>query len=417
MVLELTQALNRILEWHKPHNPQFADYLQPSLSINEIDNLAKDLPFQLPTELYTLYQWRNGSQQREYDCQDPDYQFAAIFDGWTFRPLQDVVKIYCTKFTNYSYGNCSKHEDNYHSCLKNFHLLSIFYCIHYTYDGKYWLNKRSGLSPIILTSFDEGELAIRRKYSSLTSMMLTLAEYYESGTYDLRPKYHFHNSWAELEAEINKNKSTLAFFYKVENKIWLKYNHELKEFAIQTLEEQSFSELTWIHIVYEIIQFKNSISCELFIKWLNELLDYYKQDDYRSTYIASLDSKLYQIDQDNFDYCPIETGLPKILGEIGDIKAVPILIRTLQDNTLFKESCYSRVCAAKSLGQLKDKRATISLIDVLQNDWTESRKAAIWALGEIGDNRAIEAVAKFTEDEDLTIRETAREALTKLRSP
>lgn len=412
MVSELTQTLNRILEWHKQHIPQNLDYLQPGLSKNEIDNLTKDLPFQLSSELYTLYQWRNGSQQGEFD-----YQYAAIFDGWTFRPLQDVVKISCfrliQKTINYSYKDLSKHEDNYHSYMNRFNLLPIFYCLKNTYHGRLWLNKKLELSPIIFEIFEEGELSILDKYSSLTSMMLTIAEYYESGTYGQRPKFY---SCAEWEAAMYENKSIYASYYERENRIWRRYNYELIEFALKILSEESFSQLTWIYILYEIIQFKERITCEPFIRWLNELLDYYKQDNFINTYIGCLDEKLERINSNNYDYCSIETGLTRILGEIGDVKAVPILIQVLQDNTFFQESCYSRVSAAKSLGQLRDKRATIPLIDILQNDWKESTKAAIWALGEIKDNRAIEVIAKFTEDEDLTLRETARAALTKLQS-
>lgn len=408
MVSELTQALNRILEWHKQHIPQNLEYLQPGLSKNEIDRLTEDLPFQLSSELYTLYQWRNGSQQGEFD-----YQYAAIFDGWTFRPLQDVVRIYCTKSTNYSYRNRSKHEENYHSYMNRFNLLSIFCCLENRYYGRLWLNKKLELSPIIFESFEEGELSILDKYSSLTSMMLTIAEYYESGTYARRPKFYSYTEW---EAAMYENKSIYASYYELENRIWQKHNYELIEFALKSLSEESFSQFTWIYILYEIIQFKERITCEPFIRWLNELLDYYKQDNFVNTYISCLDEKLYKTDSDNIDYCDIETGLPKILGEIGDTKAVPILIRVLKDNALFQKSCYSRVCAAKSLGHLKEKRATIPLMDILQNDWKESKKAAVWALGEIKDNRAIEVIVKFTEDEDLTLRETARAALTKLQS-
>ncbi|MBW4598631.1 MAG: hypothetical protein KME29_03220 [Calothrix sp. FI2-JRJ7] len=59
---ELINALERILKWTKQHRPRYVDYLQPGLSRGEIEDLVKDLPFQIPLEVYELYQWRNGAR-------------------------------------------------------------------------------------------------------------------------------------------------------------------------------------------------------------------------------------------------------------------------------------------------------------------------------------------------------------------
>lgn len=57
---ELTNALNRILSWFKKNKPSTIESLQPGLTIEEIDEKVKDLPFRLTQEVYELYQWRNG---------------------------------------------------------------------------------------------------------------------------------------------------------------------------------------------------------------------------------------------------------------------------------------------------------------------------------------------------------------------
>ena len=56
MTSQLTNALNRILNWIEKYNSYYVKYLQPGLSKKEVDNLVEDLPFKLPSEVYELYQ-------------------------------------------------------------------------------------------------------------------------------------------------------------------------------------------------------------------------------------------------------------------------------------------------------------------------------------------------------------------------
>ena len=44
--------------------PNRAAELRPGLTRNEINELVKDLPFNLPDEVYELYQWHDGSVNR-----------------------------------------------------------------------------------------------------------------------------------------------------------------------------------------------------------------------------------------------------------------------------------------------------------------------------------------------------------------
>ena len=57
---ELTNALDRILNWFQNNKPSTIDSLQPGLTVEEIEEKVKDLPFRLTQEVYELYQWRNG---------------------------------------------------------------------------------------------------------------------------------------------------------------------------------------------------------------------------------------------------------------------------------------------------------------------------------------------------------------------
>ena len=122
----------------------------------------------------------------------------------------------------------------------------------------------------------------------------------------------------------------------------------------------------------------------------------------------------YRKNKDNFHYLQLETGLPQLMGELGDIKAVPILITALKDDNLFQAKPFSKICAAKALGQLKDTRATFPLIEILSSDWDEARKAAAWALGEIQDLAAIEPLIQVLQDENREVRDIAQAALLKI---
>ncbi|MGB3759973.1 MAG: SMI1/KNR4 family protein [Rivularia sp. (in: cyanobacteria)] len=56
----LTESLEQILIQLEQKDPEIASSLQPGLTREEIDQIANDLPFKLPEEVYELYQWQNG---------------------------------------------------------------------------------------------------------------------------------------------------------------------------------------------------------------------------------------------------------------------------------------------------------------------------------------------------------------------
>ena len=72
------------------------------------------------------------------------------------------------------------------------------------------------------------------------------------------------------------------------------------------------------------------------------------------------------------------------LGELGDERAVHVLIRAVDDTNQ-----WVRIVAAEALGQIADKRATQRLIFGLNDDSIWVRRASVVALGQIGDEEAI----------------------------
>ena len=92
---------------------------------------------------------------------------------------------------------------------------------------------------------------------------------------------------------------------------------------------------------------------------------------------------------DNF----VRENAAELLGWLNDKRAIPHLIKALKDS-------WVRESAARSLGRLKAKEAVNDLVRIALNkeisDYT--RKAAIVALGEIGDKKAVQALWELTKD-------------------
>ena len=391
MISDLTTGLNRILKWIEKHEPRYVEYLQPGLSMVEIEEIVKELTFQLPPEVYELYQWRNGARQG-----DLSQDTAWLFQNWTFRSLQEVV----AQHQKYLEEKCIAviSWNNHRSYLNNFQKLNIFYSNNMFSDfGCIWINTSSKFNPVIFESCKEGALTINAKYSSLTSMILTIAECYEtSACQNISPESLF-----------------IACDPFLESKIWRKYNFTLIDFALDCLQEKSLSHLEWFYILDELVEFKDTRTVKCLIQCLQHLLDSHVDDI--TKYIGYRNAKLCRRDMNNnFDYYQLESGLPKILGEIGDIRAIPVLITALSSDKLYRSSYRSRLCAANALGQLKDNAATIPLIEALRDDSDEVRQTAAWALGEIGDPQAVEPLIEALSDSDNQVRDAAREALSKL---
>ncbi|GAH55065.1 unnamed protein product [marine sediment metagenome] len=90
----------------------------------------------------------------------------------------------------------------------------------------------------------------------------------------------------------------------------------------------------------------------------------------------------------------------RLLGEIGDPKAVEPLIIVLLKN----QTSDVRVAAAQALGQIGDTRAVEPLIAILEDlaEETYVRENAIEALGKIANNRALEALVATLKDDGIS---------------
>ena len=151
---ELTNALNRILNWFENNKPSTIESLQPGLTIEEIEEKAKDLPFRLTQEVYELYQWRNGMID-DGSCFFRYYRFISLEEA-----LEEL------KLMEEAWG-----------LSLPFGWFPLF-----EYEGEYFSivgAEENTENSLILRTY-EGIDIIHR---SLTNMMLCIAEFYETGAY------------------------------------------------------------------------------------------------------------------------------------------------------------------------------------------------------------------------------------------
>ncbi|MBD2450776.1 SMI1/KNR4 family protein [Nostoc sp. FACHB-152] len=156
----LTAAIERIMNWLQQYQPEFAASFLPGLTREQIQEQTKDLPGLIPEEIYELYQYRNGTLEE---------MKSTVYPVFHFLPLDEAVQIFPAFFdpheTDYSYLYENK-------CLFPFLRDNCSHCA-------VLLDEHKQLSSPVVDIADDGDISLM--YQSLTSMMLTIADYLETG--------------------------------------------------------------------------------------------------------------------------------------------------------------------------------------------------------------------------------------------
>ncbi len=351
----LNQALHRILKWLEEHKPEAISLLQPGLSNNEIEELVKDLPIQFPQELYDLYKWKNGSED------SPEQENVAyIFNGFSFYPLEYAIKIYRQKLIKRNRSTLN---------INSLGWIEIFF--HYIgkeVGGYLVIDDSQEAGQVIFTYNKDGAETVDR-YTSLTSMITTIAECYETGAYSITKNEYLTGSVTED--------------YQKAHQLWCKHNSEIVDSLLEKLQELS-SYQSFIDIANDIKELQDPRTVKLLIRVLQRPVLTYD------------------------DLC-IQGLAAKMLGELGDAGAVEPLISALQN-----DSWMTQYLEARSLGQVKYKPANDPWIEPLKDSHNRVREMAVWALGEIGDLRAVEPLIDVLRDRDYRVKQAANEAWDKL---
>jgi len=319
MTLDLTNALNRILTWLKQNKSNYVNCLQPGLSKTEIDQIVRDLPFTIPSEIYELYQWRNGAIEGEMGI-------AALFGGWSFYPLEQIV-------LNYEKAHKERQKmilakisfiklSDFAPYIDNFTPLKVFQSFdEWRYTGSVWLNQNLDFHPVVFDYFEAGVFEVTRMYTSLTSMMQTIAECYETGAYS-------------INLDLLHIKNFVKYDFEKEEIIWRKYNSSLIELALHALNKGSLSGWFFAHFSKILITFKDKRAVKVLIQHLD----------------TSFNSSSSHLKEDFFTDYPPQANIINILGEIGDVNALEVISRfTDHEDYWISEAAQSAVVKLKQI--------------------------------------------------------------------
>lgn len=162
----LTDALNRIMTWLQQNSPTSASGFLPGLSPEAIEKKLGELPFRLPQELYELYQWRNG-----------DDRCSSVFVYHWLLSLDTAIQY--SQDINDSFWLEVREKDG-----DPLYLFPMF-----DFDGEYFAvpgsDSPTDTASIFHIGCDDGGVSLA--FTSLTNMMLAIAECYETGVYSVTP--------------------------------------------------------------------------------------------------------------------------------------------------------------------------------------------------------------------------------------
>lgn len=167
----LLSSLDKIIDIWQQDREDLIELIQPGLSVQVIQGYLSNLSFQVPQEVYQLYQWQNGIQIPEF------YDVALDFiPGFWFLPLAETLKKF-EHLKEFKNDFTFLQDEAYHRPW--FPILSS--------DLGYFivLGDKNTLisSPVFFLSWNSEDVIFETRYPSLTSMMTIIAECYESGAY------------------------------------------------------------------------------------------------------------------------------------------------------------------------------------------------------------------------------------------
>jgi HEAT repeat protein len=105
---------------------------------------------------------------------------------------------------------------------------------------------------------------------------------------------------------------------------------------------------------------------------------------------------------------PVRIGAADALGKISDALAIGPLMKALKDI-----NPQVRASSARALGEIGNNRATNDLMLLLSDP--NAGSDAAWALGKIGDARALDALNQAAGSQDTSIAREAAEAIEKIK--
>lgn len=376
-------ALERILECLQLQSPQMVQSLQPGLTTTEIAAIA-DLPFQLPTEVVEIYQWRNGSSY-EPRCYE-------ILPCYCFLSLDEAIRQYRLTIDIISYIENWQEYFN-PSWLPLFALDGNFYVVASDWDPS---------KPAPITYYDEylscGGSGQEFEFDSLTDMLLAVAECWEQGAYyadaygnpetdeakeiQIHLKYHPQQRKA-IAALLDNQKSQLSEEELGSAYYNLAHSHHPRA-ADVILRDLPDPNLVNSNFDYELIRLLGELNDPRALEYVLTLLQ--SDNVYtRNKAILPLQSLIHYFSNNQriFELLlqtvqDVNPGysvwvdlyiVVDLLGEFSDSRVVNPLIELYHNsNNDDHYDIETRHSILKTLGKLKDSRAEEFLLQIQQNE-------------------------------------------------
>jgi hypothetical protein len=203
---ELTEALKRIKHWLQTNMPS-EDCLKPGLTPAQIDAFLGNSPFKLPREVRELYEFCDG-----------DVNEVKFFPFLGFYSLKQAVE------------ECNHLSKFYEELALPPYQLPIFFN-----DDRYYVickeNENIEVASVWLFTRGGANLLC---YSSITSLILMIAECYETGAYFIATEEYQREYYGEdfgewVEGDIVFENPYLEEDYEKSSLIFKKYNPEIGE--------------------------------------------------------------------------------------------------------------------------------------------------------------------------------------------
>ncbi len=173
---KLTEGLKRIDVWLQVNMPERPSQLISGISHNEIKEQVQNLPFNLPDEVYELYEWHNGDAE------------GLIFDNYNFLSLRTAVATYREWLAQIQYD---KHQEAYF-LEKGFPIFELW-----SECGVLLCLVCDGFDNYPIRMLDTSCKDYSFRYRSLTDLILHVADWYELAKY-----YEEHAIW-DIDIEIS----------------------------------------------------------------------------------------------------------------------------------------------------------------------------------------------------------------------
>ncbi len=178
---DLTITLEQILTWLQNNKPDYASSLQDGLPRSEIDIASQKLPFQIPEEIYELFQWRNGSQEVLFAPFDPSPSFLS---------LEYAIET-ADWFSDDPDLGGKRYKDK---------MLFPFIGVHKTLYAVV-INSESKYTPVVLPDFEDDRTQLVSL--SVNRLMMTILECLETVSFDLYDSEETYTIAAEIARKHN----------------------------------------------------------------------------------------------------------------------------------------------------------------------------------------------------------------------